>query len=76
MNQTKQKYKIVVSYDYDENEFVVFCEGISDLCGYGETESSALLDFLAKYEKEYSGFNCFRKEWVQKQISILTMHQI
>jgi len=67
------KFRIAVLNDFDEEEYKVFCDGIDDLYGYGETESSALLDFLQKYETSYSGFKCFSQKWVQNQISALTL---
>lgn len=44
------KLPIKILFDFDENEYVVFCKGI-ELEGRGNTESRALLDFLNQYEQ-------------------------
>ena len=66
-------YKIKITFNEDDLEYLVFVDGINELYGCGETETSALLDFLEKYESNYSGFKCFNQSWVQKQISTLTI---
>lgn len=67
------KYAIKVTYNLDENEYMVFVEGLPELYGRGETESGALLDFLQKYETNYSGYKCFNQHWVQQKIAALTL---
>jgi len=41
---------IKITYDFDENEYIVFVKGI-DLEGRGNTEARALLDFFTNYEQ-------------------------
>lgn len=66
---------VKITFDFEEQEYMVFVEGIPELVGYGETESSALLDFLKKYETNYSGYKCFNNQQVQHKISELTLHE-
>ena len=44
--------KIKVIFDFDENEFVCFIDGVYDLEGRGQTESLAIQKFMSNYEEK------------------------
>ena len=44
--------KIKVIFDFDENEFVCFIEGVYGLEGRGESESLAIEEFMSNYERK------------------------
>jgi predicted RNase H-like HicB family nuclease len=44
------KYKIKLIFDQEENEYVVFIDGVKGFEGRGETELEAIEDFKKQYE--------------------------
>ena len=45
------KFRIVVIYDFDENEYVCFCSELGCIEGRGETEDEAKTNFLNELER-------------------------
>ncbi|NCP97779.1 hypothetical protein GW796_06000 [archaeon] len=60
--------KIKITFDYDEKLYYVFVDEIKELYGEGETEEKAFLDFLIRYENDFSGHKCFNIQSVQNKI--------
>lgn len=46
------KLKIKLVYDFDENEYVTFIQGLPYIEGRGLTEEEAIENFKINYEKE------------------------
>jgi len=44
------KFPIQITFDFDENEYIVFVKGIN-LEGRGNSEAKAILDFFNNYEQ-------------------------
>lgn len=46
------KFPVKISFDFDENEYVVFVDGIKGIEGHGQTEQEAIDDFYKRLDSK------------------------
>lgn len=47
---TTKNFKLKIIYDFDENEYLTFIEGVYNIVGNGQTELESIKNFLGKAE--------------------------